>query len=105
MGLRRVQKYRLVLSDRAISDAAVWRIVAKRRDLAGLDAESIPHSFRGWFVTSLLENGEDLLTVARALGHWSPVTTQRCDGRGGAILREVVSGLDLPTIKDVDEEA
>jgi len=98
-----VQKDRLVLSDQPIGDHAIWKIVGKRRDLAGLDQRITPHSFRRWFVSSLLENGVDLLTVTRAVGHKRPSTTQLYDRREEAALREVVLGLELPTAEEVDE--
>lgn len=98
----RVQKNGLVLADQGITDRTVWKVVSKRRDQAGLDPAITPHSFRRWFVTSLLEAGVDLLTVTRAVGHKHPSTTQRYDRREEQALRNVVLGLDLPTIDEVD---
>lgn len=97
-----VQKNGLVLADEPISDKAVWKRVTKRRDQAGLDPAITPHSFRRWFVTSLLEAGVDLLTVTRAVGHKHPSTTQRYDRREEQALRKVVLGLDLPSVDEVD---
>jgi site-specific recombinase XerD len=99
-----VQKNGLVLPDQAIGDKAIWKIVNKRRDLAGLDQRITPHSFRRWFVSSLLENGVDLLTVTRAVGHKNPTTTRRYDRREEAALRQVVLGLDLPTVEEVNDD-
>lgn len=98
-----VQKNRHVRSDQTIGGKAIWKIVSRRRDLAALDPRITPHSFRRWFVSSLLENGVDLLTVTRAVGHKSPSTTQRYDRREEAALRKVVLGLELPTVEEVDD--
>lgn len=97
-----VQKNGLVLAEEGISDKAVWKRVTKRRDQAGMDPRITPHSFRRWFVTSLLEAGVDLLTVTRAVGHRHPSTTQRYDRREERVLRKVVLSLELPTIEEVD---
>lgn len=97
-----VQKNGLVIADQGITDKAVWKVVAKRRDQAGLDETITPHSFRRWFVTSLLEAGVDLLTVTRAVGHKHPSTTQRYDRREEQALRKVVLDLELPSIEEVD---
>ncbi len=98
-----VQKNGLVLADRGLGDKAIWKIVVKRRDEVALDPRITPHSFRRWFVSSLLENGVDLLTVTRAVGHKHPGTTQKYDRREEAALRQVVLGLDLPTVDEIDE--
>jgi integrase len=89
---------------RGISAHQAWKLVAARRDEAGLDPGITPHSFRRWFVTSLLEAGVDLLTVTRAVGHRSPNTTQRYDRRGDSVIREAIGHLRLPTPEEITEE-
>jgi integrase/recombinase XerD len=99
-----VQKNGVALPHLPIGDKAVWKLVAKRRDQAGLDPRITPHSFRRWFVTTLLDAGVDILTVSRAAGHASPATTQIYDRRGEESLRRAIRLLDLPTVDDLEAD-
>ncbi len=96
-----INKSGLVVTGAAIGGEAVYRIVCNRRDQAGVDPAVTPHSFRRWFVTSLLEAGVDLFTVMRAVGHRRPSTTQRYDRRGDQVVRDAVQVLCVPTIDDL----
>jgi integrase/recombinase XerD len=98
-----VVKNGIVLGDQPLSDKAIWRTVVQRRDEAQLDDRITPHSFRRWFVTTLLESGADVFTVAGAVGHSNPLTTQKYDRRGDEALRAAVTKLPLPTLEEVDE--
>lgn len=87
-----------------ISDRSIHRVVAARRDEAGANPLISPHSFRRWFVSSLLDAGVDLLTTMRAVGHASPSTTQIYDRRPDDRVREAVSRLHVPTPEEVAED-
>jgi integrase len=87
----------------ALNDRSVYRIVARRRDEAGAHPDISPHSFRRHFVTELLDNGADLLTTMRAVGHTSPATTQKYDRRPDMRVRQAVDDLEIPTVCDLDD--
>jgi len=80
---------------RQMTDQAVMLIVEKRATQAGIAALS-PHDFRRTFITNLLENGADLLTVQSLAGHANPSTTSRYDRRGEAAKRQAVQLLNIP---------
>lgn len=88
-------------TDRSLGAHGIWKIVTDLKIEAGVDERITPHSFRRWFVTSLLEKGVDLLSVTRAVGHSNPSTTQRYDRRGDDVLRQAVLRLDLPSPEDL----
>ncbi len=99
-----VAKDGAVRTGTALNDRSVYRIVVRRREEAGAHPDISPHSFRRHFVTELLDNGVDLLTTMRAVGHSSPSTTQKYDRRPDKRVRQAVDGLDIPTIRDLEDE-
>jgi len=60
----------------ALSRMGIWKILRKYRDLAGIEKEVSPHTFRHSFATHLLEGGADLRIVQELLGHSSITTTE-----------------------------
>ncbi len=78
-----------------MTDQAVMLIIHKRASQAQIAALS-PHDFRRTFITNLLDNGADLLTVQSLAGHASPSTTSRYDRRGEAAKRQAVQTLYIP---------
>jgi integrase/recombinase XerD len=83
-----------VLTHARFSSQAVYHILGTRRIEAGI-AECAPHDLRRTFASSMLANGEDLITVKDAMGHASLNTTQKYDFRGNERLREASKRLDL----------
>ncbi len=98
---------RRVVADQAppgITASAVYRVIARRADEAGVPDLS-PHDFRRTFVGDLLEHGHDLSTVQRLAGHASPTTTARYDRRGEAPQARATADLRFPTGLDGGRDA
>ncbi len=58
-----------------MSDQAIYHILDTRRVETGLE-KFAPHDLRRTFASSMLDNGEDIVTVKDAMGHSSIATTQ-----------------------------
>jgi integrase len=74
----------------------LWYILKRRQRQAGLEGMT-PHGFRRAYVSGMLENGVDLLTVQELVGHANAVTTARYDRRGDDGLRRAVTQFQIPT--------
>ena len=99
-----VSKNGAITTGQAINDRSIHRIVTQRRDQANAHHDITPHSFRRFFVTSLLDAGIDLLTTMRAVGHASPTTTQLYDRRPPEHTRAAIQHIHIPTPDDLDED-
>ena len=71
---------------------AIWRMLQKRAQQAGIDSCS-PHDLRRTFCSDLLDAGVDIVTVQKLAGHASPITTSNYDRRGEDIKRKAVRHL------------
>jgi integrase/recombinase XerD len=92
------------IQPRPISAHQFWKVFRNRAMQAGFVEPPAPHELRRWFVTSLLDNGTDLLTTMRAVGHVSPMTTAVYDRRGIRRLREAVDRLDIPDTASLEAD-
>jgi integrase/recombinase XerD len=72
-----------------LSREAVWRLVKRWAEVAGVRERVTPHTFRHSFATHLLEGGADLRVVQALLGHASISTTQLYTHLTGERVREV----------------
>ena len=63
-------------SGRPLSRVALWQIVKRHAQTAGLRGDVSPHTLRHSFATHLLARGADLRVVQEMLGHASIATTQ-----------------------------
>ena len=72
-----------------LSREAVWRLVKRWTEAAGVHERVTPHTFRHSFATHLLEGGADLRVVQALLGHASISTTQLYTHLTGERVREV----------------
>ncbi|MEO0483627.1 MAG: site-specific tyrosine recombinase [Planctomycetota bacterium] len=81
---------RLLLSrtGRPLDRVAVWQLVRKHANAAGLEGVH-PHVLRHSFATHLLSGGADLRVVQELLGHADIATTQIYTHVDGARLRSV----------------
>jgi integrase/recombinase XerD len=77
------------LRGRRMSREAVWRLVKRWTEAAGIGERVTPHTFRHSFATHLLEGGADLRVVQALLGHASISTTQLYTHLTGERVREV----------------
>ncbi|HAV1635166.1 TPA: tyrosine-type recombinase/integrase [Enterobacter hormaechei subsp. steigerwaltii] len=89
----RIRRFDTLTNDR-LTDQTVYHVLQVRQRLAGI-AKCAPHDLRRTFATSMLDNGEDLITVKDAMGHAGVTTTQQYDRRGEARLRTARDRLDL----------
>jgi site-specific recombinase XerD len=90
-----IRKDNTVLADHGLSGEALRRILNKRINEADIDLLTW-HDFRRSFAGALLDNGIDLVTVQKLMGHSSPVTTVGYDRRGNETRRKAIRTLHVP---------
>ncbi|MGD9681669.1 MAG: tyrosine recombinase [Candidatus Obscuribacterales bacterium] len=79
-------------SGRRINRTAVWRIMKRVAEKAGVSRNLSPHTLRHSFATHLIERGADLRSVQELLGHSSVVTTQLYTHVSRSHLRQAYQG-------------
>jgi site-specific recombinase XerD len=89
----RIRKGGMVTLDR-LTDQAVYYIMQRLIVLTGVESFS-PHDLRGSFISYLLDNGEDIKTVADIVGHADVRTTAGYDRRGEARKKSANRSVDF----------
>lgn len=80
-------------TNRKLSHTALGYIVKKWARQVNIGKRITPHSARATFISSLLENGEDIYSVAQAVNHADVRTTARYDKRKQNFNKSPVFGL------------
>lgn len=78
-----------------LSHTALGYIVKKWARKVNPSKRITPHSARATFISSLLEGGEDIYTVAQTVNHSDVRTTQRYDKRSRNFKRSPIFGLNF----------
>lgn len=77
-----------------MTSQAVWKILEKRREQANVEYFS-PHDIRRTFITTMLDHGVDIATVAKMAGHAQIQTTMRYDRRNEKAKQEAAKLLHI----------
>lgn len=83
------------LSAQRLSGESMRMILDKRILTAGVKPLTW-HDFRRSFASNLLDEGTDLVTVQKLMGHSNPTTTSNYDRRGDEVKRKAVKKLFVP---------
>ncbi|MEO1373252.1 MAG: site-specific integrase [Cyanobacteria bacterium J06635_10] len=85
---------------RRMSDQGILKALQVRGKLAGLDSFTV-HDFRRTFITNLLYDGVDIITVKELVGHSSADTTAIYDMRGEESKKEAIAKVNtiIPELK------
>ena len=78
-----------------LSEQAVYEILWRRAEAAQIVRTS-PHDCRRTFISNLLDNGVDIVTVQKMAGHSSVATTARYDRRPEEAKRKAARTLHIP---------
>jgi site-specific recombinase XerD len=89
----RIRKGDMVTLER-LTDQAIYYIMQRLILLTGVENFS-PHDLRGSFISYLLDNGEDIKTVADIVGHADVRTTAGYDRRGEERKKAANRSIDL----------
>ena len=69
----------LFLNERGtiLSRVMIFLILKKLKEVSNIKKKIGPHTLRHSFATHLIENGADLITIQKMMGHESITTTER----------------------------
>ncbi len=98
-----VNKGGRVIVGHGVSDEALAQMLSKCAGQA--EVQNITwHDFRRSFPGNLLDNGNDLVTIQKLMGHSSPTTTSNYDRRGDEVKRKASRSLQCPTTSGATSE-
>jgi site-specific recombinase XerD len=92
----RVRKGGRIVLERGLTGEALAYVLEKRSKQAALPEPLTWHDFRRTFAGNLLDQGVDLVTVQKLLGHSSPTTTSNYDRRGEETKRKAAGKISIP---------
>lgn len=92
------------LTGRRLTPQGVYTILATRAAAAGVTRFS-PHDLRRTYVSTLLDNGADLVTVQKLAGHASVSTTAGYDRRGERAKQDAAKTLHFPYQRKAAQDA
>ena len=84
-----------IVAGSRLSGQAIQDILTKRARQAGVPSLTI-HDFRRTLAGDLLDQGVDIATIQKLLGHASPITTARYDRRPRRARQDAIRGRKLP---------
>lgn len=76
-------------SGKPMSRQGFWKLIKFYADKAGIEKEITPHTFRHSFAAHLIENGADIESVQKMMGHTDVSTTQMYAQMQTANVRDV----------------
>ena len=76
-------------SGKPMSRQGFWKLIKHYADKAGIEKEITPHTFRHSFAAHLLENGADVQSVQKMMGHADVSTTQMYAEMKSSNVRDV----------------
>ena len=94
-----INKGGVMQTGHGVSDEALAQMLDKRQAQAKLTKSLSWHDFRRTFAGNLLDNGQDLVTVQKLMGHSSPTTTANYDRRGDETKRKASKSLHVPYMR------
>jgi len=85
-----------IVQHEGLSTEALAKMLAKRAQQASLTKRVHWHDFRRTLAGELLDQGADVVTVQKIMGHASPVTTAAYDRRPDDTRRKALRGRHVP---------
>lgn len=83
------------METKGLTDQAIYNILASRAAAANVKSFT-PHDLRRTFAGDLLDNGEDISTVQKMMGHSNINTTAGYDRRGSRAKKKAAATLHVP---------
>jgi site-specific recombinase XerD len=97
-----VHKTYAVKPEKGLTDQAIYNLLVKRREQAGVD-HFTPHDVRRTSISDLLDAGVDVVTVSHISGHVSTDMVKRYDRRGEKAKQQAVQRLRVPISRTAGE--
>jgi len=83
------------IQERKMTDQAIYNLLLNHAKQAGI-ARFSPHDLRRSFISELLDQGADVVTVQQLAGHASVQTTANYDRRGERAKKKAIGLLHVP---------